>query len=464
MGILRLSLLSKNFLVGKILQLILKGDAMNSIGSKVKTLGVIAVVLTLFHLSSANAENYQPQVTKLENWLSVNKDQATGLPHSHVGDGRFDDWAITYDSAVTTLAYIAVGNINDAKRILDFYIQTPKVWRLDGIIEAVNPTGHSTLGEDWAVRTGSNLWMGMAGFHLYKATGDVKYLDLARRLADFAISLQSNDEKDTNFGGISLGPQGDKAFPNDQHLGGDASQISFFKLFATEHNVDAYALFNMLYQETKDKKYQDARDGVLRWLKYVGYNKEEHRFNRGCSRVDGVDTVVATDVHTWGISALGVEELNTFESEFAEKVVNFIEKNCLSEVSYVKPNKKVVRVRGVDFIDRKLAADLGRKPMVSPEWTFQLINAYGQLADHFERSGDVKKAGMYRQKRQVLIKSMLDLAVDSNDMLAYPYATQADAVVGHEYNTPRKGNLSTIGVAYGILALTAFDPLVVNTK
>ncbi len=425
----------------------------------VSAVALLSLILILFPFKSTQVENYRPQIEKLENWLSINRDQATGLPHSHVGDGRFDDWTITYDSAVTTLAHIAAGRITDAKRILDFYIQTPQVWRLGGIIEAVNTAGRSASGVDWSVRTGSNLWMGMASFHLYKATGEIKYLELAKKLANFAISLQNN-KKDPNFGGIRLGPEGEKNYPGDQRLSYDPNQPSFFEIFATEHNIDAYALFNMLYQETKDEKYKEATNKTLYWLKNVGYNKEEHRLNRGYKR--GFDPVVATDIHSWGISALGVELLDTFEPGFAEKMIEFIENNCLSETSYTKPDGKVVKVKGVDFIDHKTAVKLGRRPLVTPEWTFQFINAYRRLELYFKLHGDTQKEVKYDQKRQELINSMLNLAIDTNNTLAYPYATQADAVIGHEYNTPREGNMSTIGVAYGILALTGFDPLITS--
>ena len=426
----------------------------------ISAIAIILLVLMLLPFKSAKAENYQPQIEKMENWLLANRDPVYGLPHSHVGDGRFDDWAITYDSAVTTLAYIATGNINDEKKTLDFYIQTPQVWRLGGIIEAVNPTGLSVSGVDWSVRTGSNLWMGMASFHLYQETAETKYLELAKKLANFAITLQNNDEKDPNFGGIRLGPQGEKIYAGDQHLGYDLNRPSFFEIFATEHNIDAYALFNMLYKETKDEKYKDATNKTLHWLKSVGYNKEGHRLNRGYKR--GLDPVVATDIHSWGISALGVEVLDTFEPGFAEKMIKFIEDNCLSKVSYTKPDGKAIKVKGADFIDHKTAVELGRKPLVTPEWTFQFINAYRRLELYFKLHGDTKKEAEYRQKRQELIKEMLNLAYETNNTLAYPYATQADAVIGHEYNTPREGNFSTIGVAYGILALTGFDPLVTS--
>jgi|GEM_PF-2549222 len=418
---------------------------------------ILSVILVLFFSHPAKAENFQAQTIKLTNWLVTNRDQNTGLPHSHVGDDRFENWAITYDSAIAALAYIAIGNINDAKKIINFYIQTPNVWRLGGIIEAVNPT-NPVLGEDWSVRTGSNLWMGIAGFHLYKATGESEYLQLAKKLADFAITLQNNAKDDPNFGGIRLGPQGAGNVASDQHLGYDLNQPSFYEVFATEHNIDAYALFNMLYQETKDAIYTDAIDGVLSWLKRVAHNKQEHRFNRGYKR--GPDPFIATDIHSWGISALGIDLLNTFEPDLAEKMIAFIEKKCLSEITYTKPTGQKVKIKGVDFIDHKSAARLNREPLVSPEWTFQLINAYRRLELDFKKRGESIKISEYSTKRQQLIKAMLDLAIEKDNTLAYPYATQAEAAIGHEYNTPKEGNLSTIGVAYGILALSEFDPLV----
>jgi len=393
----------------------------------------------------------------LQNWLLKNSDLATGLPYSHVGDERFENWAITYDSAVVTIAYVVTDRIKEAKKILDFYIDTPNIWRLGGIIEAVNPT-NPVLGEDWSVRTGSNLWMGIASFHLYKATGETKYLDLAKRLADFAISLQNTDKNNPNFGGIRLGPLGGPNVASDQHLGYDQNQPSFYEVFATEHSIDAYALFNMLYQGTKDTKYNKVMAMVLNWLKRVAYNKEEHRFNRGYKR-GLVDPAIATDIHSWGISALGIDILDTFEHGLAERMIELIEKSCLSEVSYTKPDGKKIKVKGADFIDYKTTANLGRKPLVSPEWTFQLINAYSKLELDKLKRKDSKKASEYKIKREELIDNMLSLSIEQNGTLTYPYATQAEAVIGHEYNTPKENNYSCIGVAYAIIALSNFDPL-----
>lgn len=415
-------------------------------------------LLSAFVQDLQSACAYNNQIGELNNWLIKNRDQTTGLPYSHLGDERFENWVITYDSAVVTLAYIAQGRIDDARKIIDFYIETPNVWRLGGIIDAVNPA-NPVLGEDWSVRTGSNLWMGIAGFHLYKNTKEQRYLELAEKLAVFAIALQDNDEKDYNFGGIRLGPQGGPNVASDQHIDYDLNKPSFYDVFSTEHNIDAYALFSKLYQETKGVKYKEAKDRVLVWLKSVAYNKAEHRFNRGYSN-KRIDAAVATDVHSWGISALGADTLDTFETGLAEKMIEFIEKNCVSIVLYTKPDGKKVEVKGADFIDYNTAAGLGRKPLVSPEWTFQLINAYKRLESDFKMRQDREKEIKYGGKKEELTENMLVLAIGSDNTLAFPYATQDQAIIGHEYKTPSKGNLSAIGAAYGILALSSFDPLV----
>jgi hypothetical protein len=390
-------------------------------------------------------------------WLSAHADSETGLPYSHIGDERFLNWTMTYDAAVTAMAWTATNQPEKAQKIIDFYLQNDVAWRLGGIIEAVNAPS-AALGEDWSVRTGSNLWMGLAAIHLYHSTRNPRDLVLARRLGDFALSLQETSPKNPMFGGVRLGPAGGPNTVGDQHLDYDAHRPSFTDIYATEINVDAYALFDLLFQKTHDNKYRVAGQNILHWLKTVAYNSLEHRFNRGFK--SGLDTAVATDVQSWGVSALGVDVLDTFEPNLAEKMIAFVENHCMSDVEFQKPDGSKVTVRGVDFVDHPAAASLGRKPLVSPEWTFQLINAYRRLESDFARRGDVSHAALYRHKREELSKSILSLAIPTSDGWAYPYATQGDAQIGHGYRTPVAGALSTIGAAYAVLGLTGFDPLV----
>ncbi|PIZ85046.1 MAG: hypothetical protein COX96_00645, partial [Candidatus Omnitrophica bacterium CG_4_10_14_0_2_um_filter_44_9] len=421
---------------------------------------LLSLGFTVSSRQAVYAQDYRVHLKKFIEWLEDNRDTLSGLPYSHVGDERFENWTITYDAAMVSLAYMASGKIGEAKKIIDFYISTPNAWRLGGIIEAVN-TSNPALGEDWSVRTGSNLWMGIASLHLYVLTGEQKYLDLAKRLADWAISLQENNEQDFNFGGIRLGPLGEGHVAGDQHLGYDAQQPAFYEIFASEHNIDAFALFGMLSESTQEQKYAQAQRLVLSWLKNIAYNKEKHYLNRGALG-SKLDTAVATDVQSWGISALGKDLLDTFDAEAAEKMIDFVEKNSLVTVDYVKPDGSKARVNGVDFVDKQAAYDMKRKPLISPEWTFQFANAYTRMERYYKDKELNEKAEVYGNKAKELKEDMLVLAGETPRGLAFPYASLAEARIGHEYQTPREGNFSAIGTAYAILALIGFDPLYMN--
>ena len=417
----------------------------------------VLITNLLISTQEVAAETSSNHISGFVKWLKSNRNQETGLPYSHVGDERFKNWTFTYDSAVVALAYIAAGEMESAKNVIDFYIQRTEVQRLGGLIEAITASSSLIKGQDYSIRTGANLWIGIASFHLYKASDELKYLNFAERIADFAISIQNSDKSSRNYGGIPLGPQGDPTYKGDQHIGYNFELASFTDIYATEINIDGYALFSMLYSETKEQKYGGAYKLTLLWLKNSGYNFSEHRFNRGSN-----DIHVATDVQAWGISALGVEVLNKFEENAAEKMINFVESHCISEDIFKKPDGTAVKIKGADFIDKNSDQSINRKPLVSPEFTFQLINAYSRLAQDYNNKGDMGRAQRFKTSRELLIENMIKLAVTIDGASAYPYATQAEAELGHENLTPREGNLSVIGVAYAILALRDFDPLFIK--
>jgi hypothetical protein len=396
------------------------------------------------------------QVMLLENWLLSHRGAESGLPISHVGDPRFKDWCFTYDAAVAALAFIAVDRPTDAKRIVDFYIQTPFTHRLGGVIEAVTVVPPYT-GMDWSVRSGANIWLGLAAYHVFKTTHEKQYLKFAARIADFALGLQDADGTSLTCGGIRMGPPGDPANDKDQHFDYDAHMPGYEKVFSTEATIDAFALFNMLGREPGMERFSIGRDRCLDWLKKVAWNPVDQRFNRGFHR--SPDYAVATDVHAWAISALGVARLDKIEPGAAVHMVRFVEENCESTVPYRLPNGRMVKVKGFDFVDHGALAFYKRPPLVSPEWTFQMANAYKRLADDFEAMGKIRKAHRYARERKGLLTQLLAMASIQGNSAGFPYSTMGNAVVGHEFDTPVKGSLSMIGTTYGILALTGFDPL-----
>ena len=407
-------------------------------------------------LAHAEDAAFSDDIPKLRNWLLKNRDETTGLPYSHVGDKRFEKWCITYDAAVTAMAFIALGDSGEARKVIDFYLSRPEPRRLGGLIEAVRVTSPPT-GVEWSVRSGANVWLGIASFHLYRATGDAKYLDFAAQVGDFALRLQDKDPNSPTFGGIRLGPAGDANFEGDQHLGHDASQPAFEEIFATEVAIDSSALLGMLAAETGEARFQSGRDLARHWLEKAALNRKEHRWNRGYRK--SPDKAIATDIHAWGISALGVDALDAFEPGLAENMAGFVEEKCRVTVDATGSGGMKVRVTGFDFVDHAAAKTLQRPPMVSPEWSFQMANAYQRLADDFAAKGEAQKAESYRRKKQELIGSVMAMAVPTDGALAFPYASLPDALIGHEYRTPLQGNFSVIGVAYAILSIKGFDPL-----
>lgn len=410
-------------------------------------------LLLLFLCQSAFCADPLP---KLRNWLLKNRDESTGLPYSHVGDKRFENWCITYDAAVTALAFVALGDNDEARKILDFYSIRPEPQRLGGLIEAVHVRSTAS-GMDWSVRSGANVWLGIASFHLYKATGEKKYLDYAIHIADWAGQLQNRDAKSPKSGGIALGPVGDPNFEGDQHIAHDPKKPAYEEIFATEVAIDSFALFSMLAAETNDPRFKERAELASQWLGKTALNREEHRWNRGYLK--SPDKAMATDIHAWGMSALGLDGLDRLEPGLAEKMAAFVEARSRVTIKYTKTDGKMETVTGFDFTDHDSAYALHRPPMVSPEWSFQMANAYQRLADDFAQKGDKTRSEAYLQKKRELIDSVMLMADAQGQTLAFPYASLPDAMIGHENRTPLKGNFSVIGVAYAVLALKGYDPL-----
>ncbi len=398
----------------------------------------------------------QSTIKKMEQWLVNTRDHRTGIPVSHIGDPALANWTFTYDAAVTALAYLALDRVADAKKIIDFYMATREAWRLKGIMSAINPT-KPELGAEWSVVAGPNIWMGVAAFHVYKTTYDTRYLAFAKKLADFIIYLQNTTPGDHNFGGIRMGPLGDPNVRGDQHLHNKDYNPLLYDTYATEHAIDAYVLFNFLEQETGLLEYATGRAQVTEWLRTVAFDPADKTLARGCR--EQIDPAFATDVYSWAISALGPQHLDTWEPDLAFDFIRHIEEQALITVEYTKPTQETVALKGVDFTDQSTVAALGRLPMVSPEWTFQLINAYRRIENVLRAKQDVAAAEIYATKRTRLLNNILALGTETPQGLAFPYATEGSAPVGHGFNTPRPGSFSTIAVAYGILALKGHDPL-----
>jgi len=148
------------------------------------------------------------------------------------------------------------------------------------------------------VHCGPNIWLGISVLQYINKAGSKEYLDLAEGIAAAIISLQMQDKD----GGLKGGPG-----------------ISWY---STEHNLDAYAFFDMLYRITGKGQYKEARDRVLNWITLHTYDKMDVPIKRGKG-----DSTIATDTYAWSIAAIGPEKLSLLGMD-PDKILEFAEENC----------------------------------------------------------------------------------------------------------------------------------------
>lgn len=421
---------------------------------------VSAATLVCFLFGSSPAafslsdDETKKQVNSFYKWILFHSNQNTELPSSHVGDPRLKEWCHTYDAAVCVLAFLAVGDVPRAKKIMDFYVNKELIRRLGGVIEAVLNFSKDGKGIDWQVRTGTNMWIGIASFHMYLATKDPEYLIFAQRQADFALSIQNSNPVSVNYGGIPLGPRGVPYNPKDQHILWEENAPEFVDIYSTEANISAWALLNMVASESSDPKYKVARKLVWDWLETVGFNAGEKRFNVGYYK--DPDMRFNADTHFWAISAFGPDGLNKWEQGLAHRFMEYAKDRTEVEITYKNDSGQEFKVKGYDFIDKEDAVSKLRGPMVSPEWTFRAAVAYSILADH-EQNEDIRE--YYLSRREELIDSVMQMAKVKEGIASFPYASKGGAPIANEYSTPAPGHESVIGGAWAILALLDYDPL-----
>ncbi len=373
-------------------------------------------------LEKANLDNmYQ--------WLKVHQNQHTGLVMSFEGDNSVKDWAFIYDQSLVAQAYTYSLDFKRLHTLLDFFNNHAK--RKGGLFFNVYYAGDGEPAE-YVVHSGPNIWIGIAiAQYTYKAQ-DRRYLRLAEEIAEAIIDLQNQDPQ----GGIRGGPD-----------------VSWY---ATEHNLDAYAFFNMLYKITGKAKYVDSANKVLNWLTEHTYDKTDIPIKRGKG-----DSTIATDTYAWSIAAIGPQRLEKLGMD-PDRIMEFAEANCSVEVSYQRPEGETIKVKGFDFAPER---NLGRGGVVSSEWTAQMVIAFKIMEEFYSKKGMVAKAKEYKNKAEEYLSSLGKMIISSpspsgQGESCFPYATQDFVDTGHGWFTPKgKSTGSISGTAYTFFAYYNYNPL-----
>ncbi|TRZ49010.1 hypothetical protein D4Q80_02785 [bacterium] len=366
---------------------------------------------------------------KMYRWLETHQNPRTGLVMSFEGDSDIAGWAFTYDQALLIQVYANFEDAERSRKILDFFSKrAERAGRQFLNAYYVNDGSPA----EFSVHSGPNIWLGVAIVQYTRKTGDRSYLHLAEEIASSVIALQ-NEDKDA---GIRGGPQ-----------------ISWY---STEHNLDAYAFFNMLYKITAKERYAQARNKVLNWLLKHTYDKTDIPVKRGKG-----DSTIATDTYAWSIAAIGPEKLAELGMD-PDKIIEFAEQNCAAEVSYLRPEGQSVKIKGFDFASQRHAS---RGGVVSSEWTAQMVISFKIMADFYRRKNMDAQADIYSQKAREYLAQLGKMIISSpspsgQGESCLPYATQDFVDTGHGWMTPKgKATGSVAGTAYAIFAYYDYNPL-----
>jgi uncharacterized protein YyaL (SSP411 family) len=155
-------------------------------------------------------------------------------------------------------------------------ISAPPGWESGARLPGWYDTENSEWYED-RYQVGSNVgntsYAALALMQYYNAYGGEEYLETAKALMDWVIE-NCSDSGDGFTGGF------------DGWEEGNTPAVYPFTYKSIEHNIDAYAVFGMLYGATGDAKYYDAAQSALRFIESM-YDEAEGHFMTGTLE-DGV--------------------------------------------------------------------------------------------------------------------------------------------------------------------------------
>jgi hypothetical protein len=366
---------------------------------------------------------------KMYQWLKIHQNNRTGLVSSFEGDKQIASWSFTYDLALLIQAYTQFSDFNRARRILDFFAHEAK--RENGWFLNAYYSDDGAPAE-FVRHSGPNLWVGLAIMQYMQSTKDKSYLALAENIALTIINLQNKDAG----GGIRGGPT--------------------VEWYSTEHNLDAYAFFNMLAKVTQKTIYAQAAVKAINWIVNNTYDRKDLPIKRGKG-----DSTIATDTYAWSIAAIGPGKLLALGMD-PDKILEFVEENCSVEVNFERTNAQSVKIKGFDFAPQRHTS---RGGVVSSEWTAQMVVSYKIMEEFYFKRGDKIKAANYGAKAQMYLSELSKMIISSPSASGQgqgclPYATLDQVDTGHGWSTPQGSHTGSVsGTSYALFAYYGFNPL-----
>jgi hypothetical protein len=356
-------------------------------------------------------------------WITNRQDLEKGLVLSYEGDQDLNEVYFTYDQSLAAISFMLFNDLPRAEKILDFYLE--KVRRGESIYNAYCEKGDVF---EYTTHSGPNAWLGIAALNYMKQTGNRKYRPIADKVSKFLMRLADEE------GGIKGGP--------------------IDEWYSTEHNLDAFAFFDLFYQVTGKEKYLETAEKIKGWISKYAYTDYGPPVKRGKG-----DATIATDTYAWSVTAFGPGLLSALRMN-SNSILDFAVENCEVSVRF-KRNGDEVDIVGFDFAKNR---NVARGGVVSGEWTSQMILAFEVMADYY-RDKDVDKHNEYLEKSHFYFQELQKMLITSPSRVGreepcLPYASLPCVDTGHGWRTPKgrkTGSLSS--TAYFLIAYMGYNPL-----
>lgn len=431
-------------------------------------------------LPSLIDDPYAEHVHKVLNVIQRSINPDTQLATSFIGDKRLETWSVVYDNAVRAMMHLRTGRVDLAKKTIDYFIENTAIQKMGWVVKngkhvarsgwIINIVDASEVGPggraiEHIAHTGPNAYLGIASIHIYRATHEKKYLRFARKRWELIKDLQNENPGDPNCGGVRMGPMGNPKNSHEQKMDFKSQNPSFYELYSGEHAADFKGFSDLMAQIDKVKKerYEHASDLIAQWDKHI-YDASKHLFLIGTTEKKYFDTSLgqwiqpgliplrSLDTNALKISAYGVVGLEQFEPHAAEKIRHAIDENFKVTVEISAAAGKPRKITGYDFLSHEDRKQLGRKPLLTDEWSNRVALADLRLADDFRKIGNKRKSETYLSAyyENALVEGLMT-AISIDGGLAYPDC--------HPLQYAHDRPYALIGGAARVLGMLRFDPL-----
>lgn len=315
------------------------------------------------------------------------KGNAIRLSQSYAPTAALDlgGTAFTYDSALALIAYLQRHRLSDLERAavlgdsLIYGQEHDSVFNdgrlrdayfADPYITASGTTNVNYYFGQAGSAVGNMAWAGLALAHLYTQVNNPKYLDGAMKLGAW---IQQNTYDTRGAGGFN---------------GGFDSGQNPLLYKATEHNIDAYALFTILARLTHDKSWTALAQHALTFIQAMWDSTDGH-FWTGTG-TDGVTintSVIPEDVQSWSYLALRNASF-TSSLDWARGNLSAVD-GPFAGVSFSDADRSKVWLEGTGHMAAALAFRNAPGDAITANYYLQNIHLAQQQAPNADHNGVV---------------------------------------------------------------------------